>query len=285
MKNKFNQGKFLLLAETEPPKGTDTSSMIKAANKVKGKVDAFIVPEMNSAVMRMSSLGGCTALRFQGLPCIMQVCCRDRNRLALQADLLAANACGIDTIMAVSGEEAKLGDHPESKEVYDLDISQLLQATKTLQSGKDLAGIQLAGAPNFLIGSKLKTRVEEGKEKLKVEASDSQINSESDFFITPSVFDTQQLNRAIEKAGADKNKIIPSVLLLKSAGMARYIQQKLNDVYIPSETITRIKKSPDKEKESVAIVSELIEELKNSGYPGVNIVTLGWEDKLPYILA
>jgi len=285
MKHKFYQGRFLTLAEIEPPKGSNASGMIKAANSVKGKVDSFIVPEMNSAVLRMSSLGGASILNFQGLPGIMQVCCRDRNRLALQADLLAANACGITTILAVNGEEVKLGDHPHTKEVYDLDITSLLQVLQTLQSGRDLAGIQLSGSPDFLVGSKLNTTV--NQDTLEIEPREFELKTEAgaEFFITPSVFDIQELDKAINKAGADRNKIIPSVLLLKSGGMARYIEQKLNDVYIPSEVISRIRKAPDKEREGVAIASEMIRELKNAGYAGANIVTLGWEEKLPYILS
>ena len=285
MKHKFYQGKFLLLAEIEPPKGSNASGMIKAANSVKGKVDAFVIPEMNSAVMRMSSLGGASVLNFQGLPCIMQICCRDRNRLALQADLLAANACGVSTILAVNGEEVKQGDHPQSQEVYDLNITSLLQTVQTLQSGRDLAGIQLSGSPDFLVGSRLNTTVEQ--DTLQIESREFELKSESgaEFFITPSVFDVEELDKAINRAGVDRNKIIPSVLLLKSGGMARYIEQKLSDVYIPSEVISRIRKAPDKEKEGVTIASEMIQELRSAGYAGANIVTLGWEDKLPYILS
>lgn len=285
MKERLYQGKFLTLAEIEPPKGTDISRMLNVANKVKGKVDSFIIPEMNSAVLRMSSLGGASALRIKGLPCTMQICCRDRNRLALQADLLAANACGIDTLLAVSGDKASLGDHPQTKEVYDLDITSLLKTIQSLIAGKDLAGIQLSGSPEFLVGAKLETTVQE--DKLQIQSEDFQVKSENgaNFFITPSIFDIEQLDSAVKKAGIDKKKIIPSVLLLKSGGMARYIEQKIPEVYIPSDVISRIRKAADKEKEGVVIASEMIAELKKSGYAGANIVTLGWEDKLPYILA
>ena len=150
---KLEQGEFVVLAEMEPPKGTDIEAMVTNARRVKGKVDAFIVPEMSNAVMRMSSLGGALVLQNQGLECVIQVCCRDRNRLAIQGDLLAAGALGISGVMAVTGEDPSFGDHHQARAVNDIDLIQLLGVVEDLKKGRDMAGIELAGAPDFLLGT------------------------------------------------------------------------------------------------------------------------------------
>ncbi|MDM8552323.1 methylenetetrahydrofolate reductase [Desulfobacterales bacterium HSG2] len=153
LKSKFDKGEFAILAEMEPPKGVDVSGMVSNAQRVKGKADAFLVPEMNNAVMRMSSLGAAMILQQKGMETVMQVNCRDRNRIALQADLLAGDACGISNVMAVTGEDPSFGDHHQARSVYDIHLPELLQAIRGLGEGRDMAGIELSGSPDFLIGS------------------------------------------------------------------------------------------------------------------------------------
>ena len=153
LKHKFDVGDFVILAEVDPPKGVDISAMTDNAMRVKGKVDAFVVPEMSNAVMRMSSLGGAMILQARGLETVVQLNCRDRNRIALQADLLAAFGCDITNVMAVTGEDPSFGDHHQARSVYDIDILELLQAIKGLELGKDMAGIELNGSPDFMVGS------------------------------------------------------------------------------------------------------------------------------------
>ena len=141
------------MAEMEPPKGVDVAEMVANAKRVKDGVDAFVVPEMSNAVMRMSSLGGAMVLRDEGLPTVFQVCCRDRNRLAIQGDLLAAYALGITNVMAVAGEDPSYGDHHQARSVYDIDLITLIGVIDRLRQGRDMAGIELSGAPDFLIGT------------------------------------------------------------------------------------------------------------------------------------
>jgi hypothetical protein len=152
LKAALARGKFVVTAEVSPPKGTDVSSMVANATTVKRLVDAFVVPEMSNAVMRLSSLGGSLLLQSKGLETVMQVCCRDRNRLALQGDLLAAQALGIPNVMVVAGEDITHGDHHQAKAVNDVDLMELLTAIQTLQAGRDMAGVDLKGAPDFLVG-------------------------------------------------------------------------------------------------------------------------------------
>ncbi len=284
LKNKFDAGEFAILAEIEPPKGVDVSPMIANAKRVKGMVDAFIIPEMSNAVMRMSSLGGAMILQAEGLETIMQVNCRDRNRIALQADLLAANGCGVNNVMAVTGEDPGIGDHHKARSVYDLDLLELLQVVGTLQNGKDMAGIELAGAPKFLVGSTVNLGAKGRSPEIEVNEMKKKIEAGAEFFITPPLFDLSVIDPFLKRINTEKIKIIPTVLLLKSLGMARYIAQNLDHVYIPDSLIERLRKTPDKVGECVKISCEMIHTLKNKGFSGVLVSTIGWEHKLPDIL-
>lgn len=284
LKEKLASREFVILAEMEPPKGVDIAAMVANALRVKGKVDAFVVPEMSNAVMRMSSLGGCMVLAGKGFETVLQICCRDRNRLALQADLLAAYALGISNVMAVAGVDPSFGDHHRTRAVHDVDLVELLGAIQQLQNGRDMAGIELKGAPNFCVGSLVNAGAGGGHLDLELAEMDKKIAAGAEFFITPPVFDLQPLAR-FKKRISDKNaKIIPTVLLLKSVGMARYIDRHLDNVSVPDNLISRIQKAPDKVRECVQIAAELLSAIQDAGYQGVHISTLGWEDKLPNIL-
>ncbi len=284
LKRKFDAGEFAVLAEMEPPKGVDVSTMLFNAKRVKGEVDAFVIPEMSNAVMRMSSLGGAMILQGKGMETVMQVNCRDRNRIALQADLLAANGCGITNVMAVTGEDPSFGDHFQARSVYDIDLLELLNAIKGLQDGKDMAGIELSGAPEFLVGSTVDAGAKGKSPELEVEEMTKKIQAGVQFFISPPLFDLSAIHPFMKRVDIRKTKIIPTVLLLKSLGMARYIMRNVDNVYISDSLIDRIQKSPDKVRECTRIASEMVTSLKKEGFSGVNLATLGWEHKLPEIL-
>jgi 5,10-methylenetetrahydrofolate reductase len=284
LQEKLTSGEFVILAEMEPPKGTDVSDMVAAATGVKRMVDAFVVPEMNNAVMRLSSLGGALLLQTKGLETVMQVCCRDRNRLALQGDLLAAHALGVPNVMAVTGDEITHGDHHQAKPVHDLELLELLTAIKTLQTGRDLAGVELKGAPNFLVGATLKVTGEAKALKQELADLDHKIAAGARFFTTQPVFDLEVLQKFRHQVGPRQAAVIPTVMLLKSVGMARYINAHM-EMKIPEAFVTRIQKSSDRVRECVQIASEFVAAIKKQGFPGVLVSTIGWEDKLPSILA
>lgn len=284
LQRKLASGEFVILAEMETPKGTDVSAMLAAAAAVKAKVDAFVVPEMSNAVMKMSSLGGSFLLQSKGLETVMQVCCRDRNRLALQGDLLAAQALGVPNVMAVTGEDITFGDHHKAKAVYDIGLLELLAAIHTLQSGRDLAGVDLRGAPKFLVGSTVKVPLSDEALRAELAELDQKIAAGARFFITPAVFDLAVLEKFKQRLGDRPATLIPTVMLLKSVGMARYMNRHL-EVKVSEDYIHRIQKSPDRVRECVLIAAEQVAALKNQGFAGVNISTIGWEDKLPAILA
>ena len=285
LKSKFDKGIFAVLAEMEPPKGVDISLMLTNANKVKGKVDAFVVPEMSSAVMRISSLGGALILKGNGFDTIFQANCRDRNRLALQADLLAAGASGIEYVMTVNGDDPRFGDHHQAKAVNDLDLIELIRAISCLNNGKDMAGIELSGSPHFVTGSTVNTGASGQALILELEEMKKKIDAGASFFVTPPLFDPAGIQPFLERVNLSKTKIIPTVLLLKSVGMARYIDRHMDNIKIPSELIDRIQVAPDRVSECIKIASENIAMIKNEGFGGVLISTIGWENKLPEILS
>ena len=284
LKNKFDAGEFAILAEMEPPKGVDISGMVANAQRVKGEVDAFLVPEMSNAVMRMSSLGGAMILQAKGMDTIIQLNCRDRNRIALQADLLAAFGCGITNVMAVKGEDTSFGDHHQARSVYDIDLPELLHVITSLQQGKDMAGIDLSGSPQFLVGSTVDAGAKGKSPELVLEEMNKKIEAGAQFFITPPLFDLSAIESFLKRVDPAKAKIIPTVLLLKSLGMARYMLRNVDNVFIPDSLITRIQKSADKVRECTLIASEMVATLKKEGFSGVLLSTIGWENKLPQIL-
>jgi len=281
---KIKSGEFVVLGEFEPPKGADFSRLLKNARQIKGRVDAVMVPEMGNAVMKASSLGGCAFLQSHGIETVFQVCCRDRNRLALQADILAAAALGIPNIMAVPGEDITYGDHPQARLVNDLNLIELLETTQKLQSGKDMAGVELSGAPAFCTGSTVNAGALGGVMDIEMQNLNKMINLGVQFLITTPVFDLHRFQQFMKHVDTSKGAVIPTVLLLKSAGMARYIDRNIKSISIPKEMIRDIQKAPDKLKQCIKVAAEIIGSLKDMGMAGVMISTVGWEDKLPQVL-
>ena len=284
LKDKIDSGKFVVLGEFEPPKGADFSTLIANANLVRFRTDAIVIPEMANAVLKASSLGASVYLQNQGIETVLQVCCRDRNRLAIQADLLAAGALGIRNVMAVTGADIKFGDHPQARAVNDLSLIDLLESLKRLQEGKDMAGVELKGAPNFYVGSTLDIGASGGFLNLELENLEKQAELGVRYVITSPVFDLDRFRQLIKRIDPRKAAIIPTVLVLKSAGMARYIDRNIRGISIPSDTIASIQKAPDRVRKCISIAADIIRQVKEMGMAGVMISTMGWEDKLPLVL-
>ncbi len=153
LRPKIKSGKFIVTSEIGPPKGTDVKELLEDAELIKGRVDAINVTDLQSSVMRVGSLAICRLLKERGHDVVYQITCRDRNRLALQSDILSASVLGIENILLLTGDYTTLGDHPQAKPVFDLDAVQLIAAAKTLMSGKDMQGNELNGRPDFCIGA------------------------------------------------------------------------------------------------------------------------------------
>jgi methylenetetrahydrofolate reductase (NADPH) len=284
LQDRIRSGRFAILGEFEPPKGTDFSLLLKSATAVRGRVSAIVVPEMANAVLKASSLGGCAFFQCEGIETVLQVCCRDRNRLALQSDILAAAGLGIKNVMAVQGDDIRFGDHPQARAVNDLDLTGVLETLQKLQAGKDLAGIELRGSPSFCVGSTLDTGAPGGLLTIELENLRKKIDLGAEYVVTNPIFDIRLFEQFIKRMQAIKIAVIPTVLLLKSAGMARYIDRNIKGISIPPEMIRDIQKASDRVKECVKIAAGIITRVRDMGMAGVLISTVGWEDKLSQIL-
>jgi len=276
-------GDFVVLAEFDPPKGVDASDLVSNLIKIKGRVDGVIVPEMAQAVMRMSAMGGAALMQQHGIETIMQICSRDRNRLALQGDVLAAYFLGIKNLLVVPGEEIMYGDHIDAKQFADIDELTLLGAIKGLQNGVDMAGMELKGSPKFVTGCSIKPAKNEIALEAELELAQKKVKEGAEFMITPPVFNINAFTYFMEKAKGLGIPVIATVFLLKSVGVARYISTNVPGPPIPEEMISRLRKAPDRINECINIAGELITSLKEL-CQGVQLVTMGWENRLPAIL-
>jgi len=283
-KERLQSDGFLIIAEMNTPKGVDISRFITDARHIKGRVDAIAIPDMDNGVMRLSALAGGALIKQEGIEPLIHCYGRDRNRMALQGDLLAAHVLGIRNLVVVNGEDMALSDHQEAVPVNDLDETALLEAISTLQKGQDLAGFDLEGAPEFTVGCKLSSWPEDdaaledeiGFMRLRVAAG-------ARYFITPPVFDIDHCARFFTAAASLDVPVIASVFLVKSVAVARYIATHEPNAGISEDLIRRMRKSSDRELEGVRIVAELVSQLRETTR-GVLIQTMGWEHRLPMIL-
>ncbi|MFO8164615.1 MAG: methylenetetrahydrofolate reductase [Thermodesulfobacteriota bacterium] len=274
---------FVVLAEFDPPKGVDASDLVSNLIKIKGRVDGVIVPEMAQAVMRMSAIGGAALMQQQGMETIMQICSRDRNRLALQGDILAAYFLGIKNLLVIPGEEIKYGDHIDAKQFADIDELTLLRAIKGLQNGVDMAGMELTGSPQFVTGCSIKPTKNEIALEAELEVTQKKVKEGAQFLVTPPVFNINAFTYFMEKAKTLGVPVIATVFLLKSVGVARYISTNIPGPPIPEEMISRLRKAPNRINECITIAGESITALREL-CQGVQLVTMGWENRLPAIL-
>ncbi len=283
LREQLESGKFIVVSEIQPPKGLNTSELLENADFLRGRVDFILVPDLQNAVMRLGSLATCHFLKKKGMRPIFQIACRDRNRLALQSDLLNAAALGIENILVVKGEDPTVGDHPEAKAVFDLTSAELISVIEGLQKGHDMAGNDLDGFPRFFTGAEVNPGLEPGALELEIVDMEKQIRNGANFFVTPAVFDIDLLEKFIKKVEHLKVPIFAGVTILKSAGMARYMNRAMRGVFVPEETITKLLKAPDRLKTSTEIASGLIKEMKNL-CRGIYIIPIGWESRVPVVL-
>jgi methylenetetrahydrofolate reductase (NADPH) len=197
---RLSSGEFIILAQMNTPKGVNISEVVNNARRIKERVHAVIIPDMDNGVMRMSALAGGVLMRQQGLEPIMHVYGRDKNRMALQGDVLAAYVLGIQTLVVVQGENMSAGDHVQAKTVDDLDEIGLLQAIQSLKKGKDMAGFELDGSPDFTVGGTLGPFVDDQTLDLEIEKAQKKVDAGAQFILSPAVFDMDRFVSFLEKA-------------------------------------------------------------------------------------
>jgi len=281
-KEKLQSGKFVVTSEIGPPKGIDVKQLLEDAELIRTRVDAINVTDLQSSVMRLGSLAVCFLLKQKGFEPIYQLTCRDRNRLALQSDILSAAALGIENLLLLTGDHPALGDHPEAKPVFDLDSVQLLQVVKKLQEGSDMQGNKLIGEPpKFCMGAV----VNPGADPLEpqIMKMEKKIAAGAEFFQTQAVYDIEVFENFLNKTKHLKTKIMAGIVLLKSAGMARYMNKNVAGVFVPDDLIKEMEETKDKTSQSVEIASRLIKKLRPL-CDGVHIMPIGWDKVVPKVL-
>lgn len=274
---------FALTAELGPPKGVNLAPFYKQAGYLKGIVDAANVTDQQSALMKLGSLAACHLLKNFGIEPIMQITVRDKNRLALQSEILSAHVLGIHNVLVLTGDPVKIGDHPDAKPVFDVDAAELMAVIKKLETGTDMAGKALDGAPTVCIGAALNPCVED----LDTEFSKTRhkIDKGAEFFQTQGVFDTARFEKFAERYAREgfKTPILAGIILLKSAKMARFMNEKIPGIVIPDALITRLEKAADAKAECVKIASETITALRGR-VQGFHLMAIGWEELIPEIV-
>ena len=284
LKESLEKGNFVITSEIGPPKGVAIEKCLHEAEFIKDRVTAINVTDNQSSVMRFGSLATCRLLVEKGIEPVFQMTCRDRNRLALQGDLLSAYGLGVENVLCLTGDHVKLGDDPRSKCVFDLDCVQLLKAAQGLNDGKDIAGHDLEGSPDLFLGAV----VNPGAYSLDAELikTEKKIKAGAKFFQTQAVYEPDKFADFMKKVSSFKVPILVGIVVLKSVGMARYMNANVAGVFVPDNLIDEMKKDKEKTKSGqtgIEIASGLIKEMKDL-CQGVHLMPLGWDDKVPAIL-
>ena len=281
----FDNGEFVVTAEVGPPKGIDASHVVEEAKEYLSGITAVNVTDNQSSVMRMGSLPACVMLKNAGLTPILQLTCRDRNRIALQSELLGAAALGIDNILCLTGDHTKMGDHPGAKPVFDLDSVSLLHTVCQLEKGVDLGGNPLVGeAPKFAKGAVVSPCSDSVDAQLA--KMERKVMAGAEYFQTQAVFDSEKFISFMEKAKQFGKPVQLGVIIPKSAGMAKFMNKNVAGVHVPQWMIDEL--AADKEKAKAGITGvELAAKVIKECRPycqGLHIMALGWEAKVPELL-
>jgi len=280
----LESGRFVITAEVAPLKGTDTVELIEVAELLRGKVDAANVTDQQSSVMRLGSLATSHLLKEKGLDPVFQMTCRDRNRIALQSDLLSASVLGIENVLALTGDVPSLGDHPQAKPVYDLDSVQLLWVISRLNEGYDMVGNELQGKPKFFPGAVVNPGADtETALELQIIKMEKKIEAGARFIQTQAIYDADSFAKFMKRVEGFKVPVLAGVIPLKSVGMARFMNKNVAGVFVPEGLIKKMAEAENKAETGIQIAADLIKELKGI-CQGIHIMAIGWEKKVPQIL-
>ena len=281
----FERGEFVVSAEVGPPKGFHVEHLLEEAKTYLSGITAVNVTDNQSSVMRLGSLAMCKALKDEGLTPIYQLTCRDRNRIALQSDLLSAAMFGIENLLLLTGDHTKLGDHPQAKPVFDLDSVSLIHAVKKLEEGVDLGGNELIGeAPKFAKGAVVSPCSDSVDAQLA--KMERKVMAGADYFQTQAVFEPEKFIKFMEKAKQFGKPVQVGIIIPKSAGMAKFMNNNVAGIHVPDEMIEELKKDNEKTKAGITgveIAARIIKVCKPY-CQGVHIMALGWESKVPELL-
>jgi len=281
----LQSGAFVVTSEIGPPKGTDVTKMVHHIEILKKKVHALNVTDNQSSVMRYPSLGGAILVKERGGEAILQMTCRDRNRLALQADLLLAYSRGVSNVLCLTGDAVPVGDHKTAKSVFDLDSTQLLRAIRTLETGKDLGGNSLEGKVEFCAGAIVTPEARPLEPQLiKFE---KKVECGAEFFQTQAVYDLDKFRSFMDYARKFPVKILAGIVLLTSAKMAKYMTENVPGIFVPQLLITELANAPKGQalQKGIEIAARMIRAIKEEKISdGVHLMAIGREEVVPAIL-
>ncbi len=282
----FEDNEFVLTAELGPPKGVHIESLLDHAHKhLKGRVHALNITDNQSSVMRTGSLATCKVLKDQGFLPILQMTCRDRNRIALQSDVLSAALLGIENLLLLTGDYTTLGDHPQAKPVFDLDSVSLIHAVKGLEEGYDLAGNEVVGKPPKFAKGAVVSPCSDSVD-IQLAKMEAKVKAGAEYFQTQGVFEPDKFLEFMEKAKQFGVPVQVGLIIPKSVGMCRFMNGNVAGIHVPEEMIDELKADQEKTKAGdtgVEITARLIKECKDY-CQGVHIMALGWENRIPEIL-
>lgn len=284
----LESGRFAVTAECGPPRGTSRRVIESKGELLKDCCDAVNVTDNQTAIVRMGSLPSCAILKQMGIEPVLQITTRDRNRLAIQSDILGAVALGIQNVLCLSGDHQRLGDHPQAKGVWDLDSIQLIQTLKRMRDERKLlSGKEIQGEVPIFIGAAENPFVEPFE--FRVVRLAKKVQAGADFIQTQAVFDVPRfrsfMQMVCERSLHEKVHILAGVIPPKSAGMARYMRDYVAGVVVPDEVVTRMEDAKDAKEEGIVICLEIIAQLLEiPGVHGVHIMAVGWEEAVPEIL-
>lgn len=285
LRNILESGKFAVTCEIAPPKGTDISHVMESIDVLKGKVDAVNVTDFQSAVVRATSLVMCKILKDNGIEPILQMTGRDRNRIAIQGELLSAGILGIENLFAITGDHTSKGDHPQAKNVFDLDSINILKAAEYISVGKDMNHNELKGYPKFYMGA----AVSPGFVPIEIQIIKmiKKIAAGAKFFQTQAVFDIETVREFRKITKNFDCKVLIGVIPLKSPGMARFLNSNIPGLDVPENIIERMEAAGKENyrEEGMKIAAEFIKQLKEKKLcDGVHIMSVGAEKNIPEII-
>ena len=275
LRESLESGQFVITTELEPPKGTDLTGFLAGAARLKGKVHGINVTDNQRATMRLSSVGGASALVREGLEPILQLTCRDRNRMALQSDLLTAWVLGVRNVLAMTGDPVDAGDHPMAKPVFDISSAALLETIGKLNSGQDAVGNALEGKTDFFCGATVNPCIEPLEPELK--RFEEKIAAGARFFQTQAIYDLDAFGRFMKIARGRAVYIIAGLIPLRSVKMADFLNEKVPGITVPRELIERLRQSRDPVETGLAIASEIVNELRTV-CQGIHLMPVGREN-------
>ncbi len=285
-REKLLSGKFVVTAEIGPPKGTDITGMLEHMELLSGKVDAANITDNQSAVMRISSLAASVVAHRKGLEPILQMTCRDRNRIGLQSDLLGAHVLGLRNVLCMTGDYVTAGDHKNAKPVYDVESVQLLRIIGGLNAGKDMSGSDLKGATEFFRGAVVTPEADYIEPQLiKFE---KKVSAGAEFFQTQAIYDIDAFGEFMKYARKFPVKILAGIVLLKSTGMANFMNRNVPGIRVPQELIDELSAAGKGHalEAGIEIAARHIRKLLSGGVcDGIHIMAIGLEEKVPVIMA